>query len=193
MYAVVILIGGGDHDFDVGGDAGLDMGADFGADALDGSVEISSLSPIAIAGFVTAFGAFGLIAQGLFSASPAMSLVWATVGGIVVGLASNAAFFYFFIKPQGSSETRRVDIIGATGDVITPIPSDSVGGIALVARGSRVTMTARSASGSAIPRGTLVKVTDMVGSVVLVEPVQKGKDTAEEATADDASPPSETS
>lgn len=174
MYALVILVGG--HDFDMGADvdidlSGVDMGADVGADFGDGAIDMVNISPVTIAGFVTGFGSFGLISQGLFEVSAGLSLVAASVGGLLVGLVSHLAFIYFFIKPQGSSEITRADIVGATGDVITPIPSTSVGEIALVARGSRVTMTARSAAGTAIARGTVIRVQDLVGSVALVEPL----------------------
>ncbi len=175
MYALVILVTGGMHDFAADFDVGADFGHDFGfggGDALHGSVDVTNVSPVTLAGFVTAFGAFGLIAQSLFGASGPLSLVWASVGGVLVGLVSHLAFIYFFIKPQGSSEVTRVDIVGATADVITPIPADSVGEIALVAQGARVTMTARSTGGTAIARGALVKVENVVGGVALVGPLQ---------------------
>ena len=161
------------------------VGFDVGADALEGSVDLASISPITIAGFVTAFGAFGIISQGLFGACAGMSLLWASIGGVLVGGVSHIAFYYFFIKPQGSSEFTHRDIVGAIGDVITPIPSDSVGEIAIVAKSSRVTLTARSASKQAIARGTMVKVENVVGSVVLVDPVSS-EDSASGQSAGEA-------
>ena len=94
-----------------------------------------SLSPITIASFVTAFGAFGLIALGLFNASTRASLAWAAVGGLIVAVIAHFAFGYFLIAPQGSSEVRLRDIVGSEAEVITPIPADSVGEIAFVAQG----------------------------------------------------------
>lgn len=174
MYALVILITGGMHDF--GGDVHLDLntGGHFdlsGGDAMSGSVDVTNVSPVTLAGFVTAFGAFGLIAQSLFNTSGAASLVWASVGGVLVGLVSHLAFIYFFIKPQGSSEVTRADVVGATAEVITPIPSGNVGEIALVAQGARVTMMARGRAQGAIARGTVVRIQDVVGSVAMVEPL----------------------
>ncbi|HLF02086.1 MAG TPA: hypothetical protein VI547_08920, partial [Anaerolineales bacterium] len=65
IYSLVILVGSGIAHLDLPGiDLNLDHGGhiDFG-----GEVKIPSLSPIAIASFVTAFGAFGLIGQWLSS------------------------------------------------------------------------------------------------------------------------------
>jgi len=169
VYALVILIGGGLGD---GADAGL--GGDFdvgGADSLQGSVDVTHVSPVTIAGFVTAFGAFGIIALGLAGASAPASLLWASIGGLVVGLASHLAFIYFFIKPQGSSEVTRQDVIGAPAEVITPIPSGGLGEVAFVAQGGRVTMSARGLGGAAIDRGCLVRIQEQVGSTVVVAPV----------------------
>jgi hypothetical protein len=184
LYAIIILVGGalsnidlphidiGAHGIDFGGahvpDANIHVGADAGPDASHGEVSVRSLSAVSIASFVTAFGASGIIAIQLLEISPRWSLLIAAAGGLVVGAIVQLAFSYFLLAPQGSSEVRARDIMGAVGEVITPIPAGNVGEIAYVARGARVTSTARSADGKAIPRGTIVRVTNMVGSIVLV-------------------------
>ncbi|MBI3177713.1 MAG: hypothetical protein HYZ35_06965 [Chloroflexi bacterium] len=176
IYAIIILIGGGlselhlphlsdvdlhlgQHDIHVGGDT--DVG---------GAVKIPSLSPVTIASFVTAFGAFGLIAQGLFNADAVGSLAAAAAGGVIVAVIAHFAFGYFLIAPQGSSEVTMKDIIGVAAEVITPIPADSVGEVAFVAQGGRVTFTAKSATGQSINRNTTVVIERMVGGVVFVRP-----------------------
>ncbi len=190
IYAILILVGGalhdihipgldlhmdiGGHDVNIGGHdlgsghAGIDVGADVG----DGShaVKIPSLSPVTIASFVTAFGAFGLIALGLLDTTPKVSLAWAAGGGLVIAVIAHFAFGYFLIAPQGSSEVQLKDIIGTTAEVITPIPADSVGEIAFVAQGGRITYTAKSASGIAISRGETVTINKIVGGVAVVQP-----------------------
>lgn len=172
IYAVIILIGGGLSQVDVPGiDLHLDQPDVSGGDVdLSGSVKIPSLSPVAIASFVTAFGGVGLIAQGLFNASDVWSLVAAAVGGLVVAALAHFAFTYFLIKPQGSSEVTLKDIIGAVAEVVTPIPADSVGEIAFVAQGGRVTCPAKSATGQSIHRNTTVVIERMVGGVAFVRP-----------------------
>lgn len=172
LYALVILIGGG------AGEGAAHVGpADLGvgmADGVHGEMDVAHVSPVTIAGFVTAFGAFGSLALNLFGATGPISLVWASAGGLLVGVASHVAFYSFLIKPQGSSEVTLRDILGARGEVITSIPGDGLGEVALVAQGGRVVMSARSADGTPIGRGTIVRIEDRVGSVALVRPAGSG-------------------
>lgn len=177
IYAILILIGGALHDLHlpgldlhVGGHEIGPVHVDVGGDVGNPEVKVPSLSPITLASFVTAFGAFGLIAIGLFEASGRASLVWAIVGGLIVAVIAHFAFGYFLIAPQGSSEVRLKDIVGATAEVITPIPADSVGEVAFVAQGGRVTYTARSAGGRPIARGTAVLIEKVIGGVAIVRP-----------------------
>jgi hypothetical protein len=53
---------------------------------------------------------------------------------------------------------------------VTPIPVDSVGEVAFVAQGGRVTYTAKSAGPSPIARGTTVVIEKVVGGVAVVRP-----------------------
>src|SRR4030042_710208 len=135
IYAVIILIAGAVHDLHIPGFE-IHAGAhDFGpvdvdmvpgvhlGDVSHPTVKIPSLSPVTIASFITAFGAFGLISMGLFEASSRISLVWAVIGGLIVAMIAHFAFGYFLIAPQGSSEVHLGDLIGLVAEVITPIPA----------------------------------------------------------------------
>ena len=186
LYGLFLLIAGGLHeislpdidldigDVDLGGLHLPDMPIHLDIDSVPsfdhGEVGVPSLSPVTIASFITAFGAFGLIATFLFNVPEKTSLLWAGLGALVVAAIAHFAFGYFLIAPQGSSEITVRDIVGKTGEVITPIPATGTGKIALVARGTRVTLGARSTTGAPIPRGTLVVVEDMVGVIALVRP-----------------------
>jgi hypothetical protein len=188
IYALIILITGGLHEFDVPGldiDIGdVDIGAhhlpevpvhlDFDhAPSFDhGDVGVPSLSPITIASFVTAFGSFGLLAVYLFDVSDRFSLLWAGGGGLVVAIIAHFAFGYFLIAPQGSSEITARDVIGLTAEVITPIPVAGIGEIAFVAQGRRITSSARSAGGVPVPKGELVSIQSFTGSAAVVRPEQ---------------------
>jgi hypothetical protein len=121
-----------------------------------------------VASFVTAFGAFGLIALGLFDATTRGSLAWAAIGGVIIAIIAHFAFGYFLIAPQGSSEVRLSSVIGTLAEVITPIPVDGLGEIAFVAQGGRLTYTAQSASGAPIPRGATVVIEKIIGGVAAV-------------------------
>ena len=177
IYAVIILIGGALHDvhlpgidLDIGGHEIGPVNVDVGGDVGHPEVNVPSLSPVTVASFVTAFGAFGLIALGLFDTSAQWSLAWAAGGGLVVAVIAHFAFGYFLIAPQGSSEVKLRDIVGAAAEVITPIPADSVGEVAFVAQGGRMTYTAKSATGTPIARGTTVVIEKVIGGVAVVRP-----------------------
>jgi hypothetical protein len=156
-------IGTGPHDLNLGS-------TDAGANVDNPMVKVPSLSPITIASFVTAFGAFGLIGMGLFDATARNSLIWAAIGGLVIAVIAHFAFGYFLIAPQGSSEVTLRSLIGCEAEVITPIPADSVGEIAFVAQGGRLTYTAKSATGIPIARGTSVVIEKVSGGVAIVHP-----------------------
>jgi hypothetical protein len=191
IYALLILVGAGMHDIHLPGlhIPGFDLhvdGHDFGVGhdvnvghvdtgtGVDGStVKVPTLSPITIASFVTAFGAFGLIGMGLFNSSERGSLVWAAAGGFVVAVVAHFAFGYFLISPQGSSGVMVNNFPGMLAEVITPIPVGSVGEIAFVSEGGRVTYTAQSSNGEAIPRGTTVMIDKVIGGVAMVHPQEQ--------------------
>ncbi len=186
FYAIFALISGGLHaihvpavhfdlgDVHVGGAhvpsadfAGphIDTGGDLSGHAL----KLLSLSPISIATFITSFGAIGIIATRGFGASEGLSLVWAVIGSLIFAIGSHVLFFYFFIAPQASSAVHMGALVGATAEVTVPIPGNSVGEVAYVAMGERHTSTARSADNKDIPRGALVTIEGLAGTVMIVK------------------------
>lgn len=179
-YAVIILFTGAIQDihlphldFGLGGGGHVDIGGGHAGPALDGGdARIPSLSPITLSSFITAFGAFGIISGQMLGASAPFSLGWAAGGGIVVAALAHFAFGYFLIAPQGSSEIHQSDVVGAQAEVVTPIPADSVGEIALIAKGARVTYPARSVTAQAIRRGQAVVVERLLSNVALVRPIE---------------------
>lgn len=177
IYAVFLLvsgqIGGGESGVDLGHAPhfGMDGGHDIHVDGGATEHGISPISPLTIATFITAFGAIGLVSTNLFSASDRVSVIWASLGGLVFSFLVYIGFTYLFIKPQGSSEVRVSELTGHTAEVITPIPENGLGEVALIAQGGRVTFSARSSNGSKVDRGMPVKVTRITGGVVYVEPI----------------------
>jgi hypothetical protein len=169
VYTLVILVGGELADLG-GGELGLG-GHDLSFE--HGDVHVAPLSPVTVASFVTAFGAFGLIASGLFDASARGSLLWAVVGAVAVSAVAHFAFGYFLIRPQVSSEVLQERLAGTTAEVIIPISPDRPGEIAFVARGARVTAAARGAGDESFPRGALVTIERMVGSQAIVRPLSE--------------------
>jgi hypothetical protein len=157
LYAILLMVTGGMHaihlpslDVDLSGAhlpgaAHVDLGGHPGSE-----ISLLSLSPITISAFITSFGGFGLIATLGFGMNGVISVVAAVIGALIVAAISHFAFFYLFIAPQASS--------ALTGE------------IAYVSMGERHLATARSADGTPIPRGTLVQIERLAGTVVIVSP-----------------------
>ncbi|MCD4684980.1 MAG: hypothetical protein K8S97_03475 [Anaerolineae bacterium] len=159
----------GDLDFDMDLDVDVDVDlADI--DTIldsDGVTEATGVSMIAIASFVTSFGAFGLVAA-MGGAGTFISLMSALVGGLLFGIAAQA-FFLYILSPTISSEVRRAQLIGQAGEITTPVPMDGVGQIALVAEGARMLYSARAVDeDTEISRGTPVRIERIVGGVAYV-------------------------
>lgn len=161
------VLGDLDIDFDADMDLDVDTDLDFDLDG-DAAHEAAGVSMLAIASFVSSFGAFGLIAVTLFNAGDIAGLVAALAGGIVVGILAQA-FFLYILSPTISSEVRQATLIGMVAEITTPIPAQGVGQIAFVAEGSRVTYSARATDDEkALVRGTPVRVERIVGGVAYV-------------------------
>jgi len=160
-----------DGAFDGTIDAGLDGGiqaefdGDYSADSGDGP---SLFNPLVLTSAIASFGAIGIIAKVGFKMGDILSLVVALsfAGGI------GAAIFFGIVKFMYNSQSNSVfstrDLIGAETEIITPIPADGVGEIALTINGTRRNFPAKSANKEYIARGVTVKVRDISGNIALV-------------------------
>ena len=179
VYAVFVLFfhGVGDAlgDLDLGGhDLDVHVGhLDLGHAGHESATEAAGVSMLAIASFVSSFGAFGLVAVTLFDAGTITSLVMALLGGVIFGVAGQL-FFLYIISPTVSSAVHQAELIGQVGEITVPIPAGGVGRIAFVAGGSRMTYSARaSEEGHAITRGTPVRIDRVVGGVAYVSELDR--------------------
>ena len=190
IYTIISLIGadfgsdvdlgGADFDFHVGefDVAGVHVpDLDIGMDAPDvdvgGAIDVPSLSPFAIASFITGFGATGIIANLAFEVSAIISLLWATLGGLLLGGAMQFIFGAILLKSQGSSQVRVAQMTGTIAEVTVPISAGGNGQIAFVARGRRVTYVARAAGDAAISRGEKVEIVRIVGGTAVVRRIEE--------------------
>jgi len=182
-FAVVSMVFSGlgaGHDMDMSGAGHFDMGSahmDPGAAHGDmgdlyhgqGEIGLNPVSPMTIFSFLGGFGGGGLI--GHYLGFP----VWGSVlTGLPIGLVVAFSIFYFMLvlnRTNASSEARVSEVIGATGELITPISEDATGEIAYISRGSRYTAPARSVDGKSIAKGRPVKVWRMVGSTFFVKEI----------------------
>lgn len=145
---------------------GTEVG-EIGEIGLDHEIEgPSPLSLRTIAMFAVGFGAGGLIGQGLGLSDP-LTLVPASG----VALAASTMMWLslrFLYGEQRSTSIRWADYVGLVGRVTIAIPEGRPGQVALVVKGQRMNVPARSENGSAIPRQIEVEVLSREGAMVIV-------------------------
>ena len=124
-----------------------------------------------MASFATGFGAAGIISTLGFGATLFVSLIWATLGGLLLGGAMQFFFGAILLRSQGSSEVQISKLEGTMAEVTVPIPEGSNGQIAFVAQGRRVTFVARDVGNGAIPRGRQVEIVRVVGGTAVVREI----------------------
>jgi len=190
-YAIVILISGGLSNIDLpnvdvdipqvdlpGGTdfPGADIhigGPDLPAAGLDApDVQVSPLSPITIASFITSFGGIGVLATQFFGVDPRISLLWATGGAVLIAAGMYLFYSQVLIRSQSSTQVGRGELLGLPAEVTVPIGADTAGQVSYVTKAGRMSSVARSVDGRAIGRGQLVKIERTIGRLVLVRPVQ---------------------
>jgi membrane protein implicated in regulation of membrane protease activity len=150
------MFGGGDHGGHVEGSGGH---AEAGADSSD-APGMSFFSPIIMAAFVAAFGAFGLMLSQIETFKrPLYSTPLALIGAFVVAMVLVSVLSKIMRAGDSSSESRVSTLVGHGATVISPIPADGVGEIAYVQAGTRYTAPAREESGLPVPTGRGVTIT----------------------------------
>src|SRR5438093_4741101 len=130
----------------------------FGGDGIDAHMEIgmdlpvSPLSPTVVATFLTGFGGGGLLAHNYFLLSLGKGVLIALLTGILLSGGTFGILTLLFRSTQAGSEFSFQEMVGTVVQVITPIPENGTGEIALVAKGTRINSAARSVDGKAIAR-----------------------------------------
>jgi len=128
----------------------------------------SFLSPRVLSVFITAFGGAGAIATHF-----GLSTLASSGAGFLSGLVFGALIFYFakfLYGQQSSTEVRLSDFAGKTGRVVVPIPQGGVGQVRLLIGEQMVDKMARSKTGSPIAENSTVKVEEILGEIVIVNP-----------------------
>lgn len=157
-YALIVGLAGhlfGDHSGDVHMDVGTDL-------------PITPLSPTVIATFLTGFGGGGLLANSYFQLSVGKGVLVALLTGVLLSGGTYAALLVLFKNTQAGSEYSLDDMVGRVVEIITPIPENGTGEIALIAKGTRVIGPARSIDGKPLSRTTPVEIVRVVGSIYYV-------------------------
>lgn len=161
----------GDMDLDPGAlDVDIHGGHIDSAEVLgSGEIHLSPVSPMVISGFITIFGATGIITQHVATEIPSIFTALIAIGIAFVG----AAILWFTLSAiiktvSGSSEAKVGDLIGHEAEVITPIRVGSVGEIAYIYNESRYNAPARCIDKSDVERNQLVKIVRIVGTTYFV-------------------------
>ncbi len=155
-----VIVGLSSHFFgDHGGDVHMDVGTD---------LPITPLSPTVIATFLTGFGGGGLIANSYFQLSLMKGVLAALLTGVLLSCGTFGALTVLFKNTQAGAEYSIDDMVGRVVQIITPIPENGTGEVALVAKGTRIIGPARTEDGQAIPRNSPVEIVRVVGNVYYV-------------------------
>jgi membrane-bound ClpP family serine protease len=158
-YAIVVGLAG--HLF--GGGDGHDIHMDVGTD-----LPISPLSPTVLATFLTGFGGGGLLANSYFQLSVGKGVLVALLTGVLLSCGTFGVLTILFRNTQAGSEYSIDQMVGRVVQIITPIPENGTGEVALVVKGTRVIGPARTEDGKAIARNTPVEIVRVVGNVYYV-------------------------
>jgi membrane-bound ClpP family serine protease len=166
LVAASFLFGGddGDHHGDLGHD---DHGLDHGL--ADSEPAISFFSPRVIGTLTMGFGAAGAIAR-YYGANNLVASLWGVGTGVALATVMYQMMKLIY-KQQASSLVETETAIGKQGWVATAIDANALGEVSMTVGGQYQTYLAKSSTGSAIPKGSTVKVVAVVGSQLVVEKV----------------------
>lgn len=165
LFALLTLIGAEIGDmFDFDFDADVDG---------DGVFDFISVSPFALAMFGAGFGLTGLIARVWFEVGQAVSILWATGFGVLIGAVAQAFFIYVLSPSKSSHFSLADDAVGREVEVVITIPGSGLGQVAYDNVSGRVKLGARSLTGQPIKSGSFVVIERVNGRVALVRPADE--------------------
>jgi membrane protein implicated in regulation of membrane protease activity len=158
----------GDMDFDIGGaDVDIDAGH---FDAGHGDFSGAGLSPLSlplILSFGTSFGAFGAIFSSL-EMNP--YLVPILAGLVSIGISAVIFFLLvkLFIQTQATTQVKTHKLVGESAEVTVSVSPETNGQI-LIKTTERGRTLLTATSDQDIPKGSIVTITEVVGSTVVVK------------------------
>jgi len=145
-------------------------GGDIHLDA-SGHLDAGHTHPVSgtvVATFITGFGGGGIVGHYLLRWPLLGGLGLAVGTGVLLAAAAFGILELIFKQTESGSEFRTDDLHGREAEVITPIPADGSGEVAYIVKGQRETGPARSADGSAVPRGRPVVIEKVIGPTLFV-------------------------
>jgi membrane protein implicated in regulation of membrane protease activity len=164
---------GGEHvhvHHEAGGHYGLDGKGQGGTTAGHGAdaFHFPFFSPLAVSTLLAAVGGYGLIALHGFHTGDGASLLFALPAAFATAYGITYAAWKLASGSKGSNLIRLSRLAGAPAEVSVPIPAGGVGEAVALVDGQRYAAPARAADGREVPRGTPVRVVEMVGTTLVV-------------------------
>ena len=181
MLSISLFFGGDhevDHDADVGGDMDHDIDGDGDAEHdtdsdHDGSGNMGFFSFRVLLMFVAGFGCGGFFAARANYALTGSSAFGVLGGFILAGIGYS--FLNMLYRSQSSSVVRTRDVIGTNGVVITSILPGQIGRVSCWLGDKQEEFLARTTHSEPLPVAVSVKITDSIGSILIVEPIKTEK------------------
>lgn len=157
MLMTFIGLGGDDSDADSGGD---------GDDGSGSAFRIFTIRNIII--FFTVFGWSGITLYNSGWRESYVIIVSIFIGILVMSIV--AALFYSITRLVQNGTMEITNAKGKTGEVYIPIPGNKagIGKVNIMLQGAVREMDAMT-EGENLPRGTIVKVTEVINNILLVE------------------------
>lgn len=146
----------------------------FAGDEIEAAPEVEGsgpgfLSVRSVGVFLTAFGAVGAIAR-WYNLPALLSSLWGLLaGGAMAGIY--VVVMQTLRGQEASSLIEKSDLIGLTARVTVAIPTDGLGEVSCTVKAQTTRRLARSKVKQSIAEGAIVRITDVQGDVVLVEPI----------------------
>lgn len=141
-------------------------------DFLDGVLDFEHfefgdgvLSTPVIGAFLTAFGAAGWLLTTVEESSLAVAAAGGLGAGVVLGGLTLVSVRALMHMPTDATP-RTTDLVGSMGTVVTRIPADGLGEIAVISAGQRMKLYARS--DTPVPSGSKVIVVDVTSPTSVV-------------------------
>ena len=162
LYFILLIIGGfADGVLEGAFNIDIDMDAGF-------AFELLTLQ--GILSFIMMFGIFGL-AVNQANDNTLMAIGAGTAAGLV-SMYIMGKVYHLFRGLESEGNVDHDNAIGARGEVYMNIPANGTGQVQVTYQNALRTMSARSKDDTqALPSGTLVRVVDHVGPMLIVEPI----------------------
>lgn len=144
---------------------------DFGGEIHAGPPGFFSSRVVGV--FLTGFGAVGAVAALHLPAGTARGLIASTLG-VLSGVVLSGIYLgamRLIQSQEASSLVGDRELLGLEGHVTVSIPSNGVGEVACPIGGQTTRRMARAAGTQAVPEGARVRIKDVYGATVIVEPL----------------------